>query len=247
MRPRLVILAAGQGQRLRPLTEERPKCLLEVAGKTLLDWHLDAASRVGVQDIAVVGGYRAEQLAGRPCRLYHNPAYATTNMVETLWCAAPELHGEVIVAYGDILYEATVLQAVLEAQGPTAVIVDVGWRSYWERRFDDPLQDAESLRFEGERIVNIGQKVSVVEEIEGQYIGLMKFDATGLRVFEDVYRAAACRTMYMTDVLQAMVEAGHAVRGVPVTRQWLELDSLADFELAQRCVRAGPDGVRILL
>ncbi len=250
--PRMVILAAGKGERLRPLTDERPKCLVDVAGKSLLDWQLDAALRAGIRDVAIVTGHRAERLPERGVRRYHNPAYAETNMVETLRCAKPELCDDAIVSYGDILYEDVVLRSLLASAHPIAVVVDLGWLSYWQARFEDPLRDAETLRLSGGgRILEIGRRPAELSQIEGQYIGLMRFRAEGLTHLDAVYAEMARRgpvaQMYMTDLLQAVIDAGHPVQAVPVRRRWLEIDSIADYELANRSVQAGPEGPRILI
>ena len=138
MTPRMIILAAGEGTRLRPLTDERPKCLVEVAGKPLIDSQIQAASRLGLQNIAVVTGYQAERFGKRNCRWYHNSDYANTNMVETLWCASPEFQGDMIVAYGDIIYADSVLEVLIESDATISVVIDLGWRPYWEARFSNP-------------------------------------------------------------------------------------------------------------
>jgi choline kinase len=254
---RMVILAAGQGQRLRPLTDARPKCLLEVGGKPLLEWQLESAWRLGMRDVAVVTGYREDQIGPRAIRRYHNPDYASTNMVETLWCAQAEFQGPLVVSYGDILYEDSVLQAVASAEAPIAVVVDLAWRPYWDRRFPDPLEDAESLRLDASgRIVEIGQRAATLQEIQGQYIGLMKFQGSGIEALRSTYVALKTRgvagrgqrpfrTMYMTDLLQEMIDTGHELTAVPIHRKWLEIDSLRDYELANRSVQPGPSGMRI--
>ena len=256
---KMIILAAGEGQRLRPLTADRPKCLVEVGGKPLIDWQIETAERLGIRDITVVTGYRAERVGDRGQRRRHNPDYATTNMVETLWRARREFHGEVIISYGDILYEDSVLQALIDSAAPISVIVDLAWRSYWEARFSDPLRDAETLRLDHEgRILEIGQKPLTMDEIQGQYIGLLKFRGQGLEQLQQVYQrlkvggvvahgARPFEKMYMTDLLQAIIEAGHEVRAVPIRRKWLEIDSLDDYALANHGVRPRPDGLQIVV
>jgi choline kinase len=255
----MVILAAGKGQRLRPLTDERPKGLMEVAGKPLIEWQIEAAARQGLGEVAVVTGYKADMFTQRGCRWYHNPCYAETNMVETLWCAKDEFHGEIIVSYGDILYEDSVLMALIASESPISVVVDVEWRCYWEARFTDPMSDAESLRLNGDGcILEIGQKAGAIEEVQGQYIGLMKFAGSGLLTLQEVYAGLAgrqtvgragrpFRKMYMTDLLQAIIDAENRVQAVPVHRKWLEIDSTSDYELANKHVQPGPNGLRILI
>jgi choline kinase len=253
----MVILAAGEGRRLRPLTVDRPKVLVDVAGKSLLDWQLEAASRRGIESVAVVTGFMANRFRAEGYRLYHNPRYADTNMVATLWCAEPEFHGELIVSYGDILYEDSVLQSIIDSDAPVSVVIDLDWRGYWQQRFADPLTDAESLRLHPDgRIIEIGQRPASIGEIQGQYIGLTKFQGHGIDAMRETYLAASehgtgpnggkpVGQMYMTDLLQAMIDSGHEVRAVEVHRGWLEVDSLADFELANLHTKLDPQGPRI--
>ena len=239
------------------MTADRPKVLVDVAGKSLLDWQLEAASRRGIESVALVTGFMANQRWTDGCRRYHNPRYAETNMVATLWCAEPEFHGEMIVSYGDILYEDSVLQSIIDSDAPVSVVVDLDWRVYWQQRFTDPLTDAESLRLQPDgRIVEIGQRAASIEEIQGQYIGLTKFRDCGIDAMRETYEAASkhgpghsngkpAEQMYMTDLLQAMIDAGHEVRAVPIRRGWLEVDSVADYELANLHTKPSPRGAQI--
>ncbi len=118
-----VILAAGEGTRLRPYTLDRPKCLVEVDGKSLLDRQLAVLAMEAVNPVIVIGGYRAEMLKRPGIELRTNPRYAETNMVWTLFCAEDDLEGDVLLCYGDIVYSREILQAVLNP-GPT-----LQWRS----------------------------------------------------------------------------------------------------------------------
>jgi choline kinase len=257
----VVILAAGQGTRLRPLTDTVPKCLVEVAGRPLLDWQIGTARAVGLTNIAVVRGHGKDAVRRPGVLAFDNPHYATTNMVETLWCAESIFGDGFVVSYGDILYERSVLERLLADPHEISVVVDTGWRAYWERRFANVLDDAETLQADAAgRITSIGQKPERLEQIEGQYIGLMAFRGEGVAALRAVYRQAwredaagrnplrgqrPVRKLYMTDVLQGLVDAGYPVHQVPVRRGWVEIDSLRDLELAQAAVRPGRDTVTI--
>lgn len=243
---RLIILAAGQGTRLQPLTEARPKCLVPLAGRPWLEWQLEAVREAGIamKDVVLVGGYRAEQLRAFGVDVVVNPAYATTNMVQSLFCADALFGDACVVSYGDILYTPQILQALLANRDPVAVVVDRQWRSYWQQRFADPLQDAESLRMdEVGRILSIGQRVSDVREIQAQYIGLTAFRGAGIEALRTTFASARAKArLFMTDLLQHMIDAGHAVSAVPVDGGWLEVDSLRDLELAERLMAQGRVG-----
>jgi choline kinase len=234
-----IILAAGEGTRLRPYTLDRPKCLLEIDGITLLESQLAVLRSRGVDEIVLVGGYRAEMLEGKATRLRINPRYAETNMVTTLFCAEEELNGEVIVSYGDIVYAGEILDSLLASPAEISVTIDMQWESYWRARNEDPLADAETLRLgEGGRIVEIGQRPTSLDEIEGQYMGLMKFTGQGLERLKEAYRKAVqkgalgprpVKGAYMTDLLQVLIDNDYRVQAVPVSAPWVEVDSVTDY------------------
>jgi choline kinase len=252
---RLIVLAAGQGTRLRPLTDERPKCLVEVAGRPILAWQLETASQAGIEQVTVVGGYRSEQLRGCGAAVIDNPAYASTNMVQSLLCASGDFGGGFVASYGDILYDVEVLRALLASPAPIAVVVDRQWLPYWRRRFAHPLDDAESLRTDGQgRIVDIGRRVSDESQIEAQYIGLTAFRGEGVAALRAAVEAAKAderagarpfggarpfAQCYMTDLLQGMIDRGHAVSAVPIEGGWVEVDSLRDLEIAEELIAGG--------
>lgn len=239
--PKVVILAAGEGTRLRPHTLDRPKCLVEINGRSLLARHLDVLHKVGLTDLVLVAGYLADKMPDVGLRLYRNPRYAETNMVHTLFCAEAELEGEVVIAYGDIVYSPTVILALLAAPGDVAVVVDKQWEGYWRQRFANPLDDAETLKLgEQGEILGIGQKPGSLADIEGQYIGLMKFSPAGLAALKAIYALALqagklagkpVEKAYMTDILQALINSGQRLDAVPVDGGWVEVDSVDDFNL----------------
>lgn len=259
MTTRLLVLAAGEGRRMRPLTSDRPKCLIKIAGKSILQWQIETARRLGIDHISVVTGYKSKSFEFEHISWYHNPDYAETNMVETLWCAKEELEDSVIVSYGDILYEDSILHAAINAPTPISVVVDLDWRSYWEQRFADPISDAESLRLDRSgRILELGQNPESLDDIQGQYIGLMKFQGAGIADLKNVHddlvsgrltsrSGKPVKNIYMTDLLQAIIDAGLPVQSVPIHRCWLEIDSVPDYELA--CTHTQPDhtGLRITI
>ena len=179
----IIILAAGQGTRLKPLTDSTPKCMVEVGGNPILQWQISAVKKAGLKDIAVVKGYMGERIAYKGIRYFTNEAFASTNMVETLWCAEPAFGDGFIVSYGDILYEPEILRRLVESDHPVSVVTDSDWNSYWSLRFDDILEDAETLVVDDAgQITEIGQKPEHVGQINGQYIGLTAFWGEGVEI-----------------------------------------------------------------
>ena len=238
---KLIILAAGEGTRLRPYTLDRPKCLVEVDGRSLLDRQLDVAATRDIGPIVLIGGYRADMLARRGAQLKTNPRYSETNMAWSLFCAEEELAGEIIVAYGDIVYSAAVLDMLLASRAEVSVTIDLEWEAYWRARNEDPLSDAETLKLATDgRIVELGRRPKALEEIQGQYMGLMKFSERGVEYLKQIFHRACAEgsiqgkppeKAYMTDLLQTMIDTGVAVQSVPVHGGWVEVDTVRDLEL----------------
>lgn len=232
-----IILAAGRGSRMKDLTEERPKCLVELRGKALLDWQLEALRTAGVKEIAIVTGYKRELLANRGLVEFHNERWAETNMVSSLACAQDWLQAEpCIVSYSDIFYDASAVIALKECSALLAVTYDPNWRELWESRFGDPLLDAETFRIKADgTLAEIGNKPRTVEEVEGQYMGLLRYTPEGWGEVVCI-RAGLSQDerdkMHMTGTLQMIIEAGRLpISAVSYTGEWGEVDSTEDLRL----------------
>ena len=246
-----LVLAAGQGSRLRPLTDDRPKVLVELLGRSLLAHQLDVFAACGIDEVAVVGGYKIEQIQAQGLECYANARYETTNMVESLLAAREFLAGDsdVIISYGDIVYEADNLRQLMKSDADVALMVDMNWRTYWQQRMDDPLRDAETFKFkDDDRVAELGKKPESYDDIEAQYTGLIKISASALPrllAFYDAldqsarYDGQDFNNMYMTSFLQLLIDAGWNVEGVRVAGGWLEVDTTGDLALYERLASNG--------
>jgi L-glutamine-phosphate cytidylyltransferase len=251
---RAVVLAAGEGNRLRPLTADRPKCLVELAGRPLLAWQLDALARAGIDDVTIVTGYRADAITAGSRRV-HNPRYADTNMVASLMCARDAFDGgdDVLVAYGDIVYEPRLVTALRATRSGIGVVVDRAWQRLWELRMEDPLADAETLRLDADGyLVELGRTPETIADIEGQYVGLVLVRAAAAAEWCDRYDALAPDGdyegrdrdhMFMTAYLQLLIDAGVRIDAVGVDAGWLEVDTLDDLRAYDALRARGELGV----
>lgn len=234
-----IILAAGRGSRMRDLTDERPKCLVELRGKALLDWQLDALRAAGIMEIAIITGYKRELLANRGLVEFHNTRWAETNMVSSLACAQDWLLAEpCIVSYSDIFYSSAAVKSLMTCTASLAVTYDPNWLELWMQRFGDPLLDAETFRLSPEHtLTEIGNKPKSVEAVQGQYMGLLRFTPEG---WEEVLRIRSglnsdqCDKMHMTGTLQKIIESNRlAITAIPYLDKWGEIDSAQDLEMLQ--------------
>ncbi|WP_298016975.1 phosphocholine cytidylyltransferase family protein [uncultured Castellaniella sp.] len=230
-----IILAAGRGSRMRRMTDERPKCLVELQGRALLDRQLDALRTAGVEDIGIVTGYRREMLADRGSREFHNPRWAQTNMVASLACAEDWLsQAPCIISYSDIFYGSEAVSSLMASPADLAITYDPDWLDIWQRRFTDPLSDAETFRLHPDgTLMEIGSKPDSVQAVQGQYMGLLRISPAGWaeisRIRKDLPAAERDR-MHMTGTLQAIIQAGRMpIEAVPYRGTWGEVDSETDL------------------
>ena len=238
---KVILLVAGEGKRLRPYTLDRPKCMVEVNGISLVDRQLNVLKKEGIRNIVMVGGCRSDSLNYKDIKLKLNTRYYETNMVWSLFCAEDELKGDVIVSYGDIVYSGEILKSLLQSTSDIAVVIDKNWESYWSLRNDNPLDDAETLKLRNDGTISeIGQKPKSLSEIDGQYMGLIKLSSYGVEQLKHIFHSSVKKgsllgkkieTAYMTDLLQAIIQSGERVTAVPTYSEWVEVDTVKDLKL----------------
>ena len=243
-----IILAAGEGKRLRPLTENIPKCMVKLFGKSILERQVNLFKHCGINEICVVRGYNKEKINLLDLKYYFNKKFNVTNMVETLFCAKDEFNESIIISYGDIIYEKKILEKLMGSNEDFSIIIDRNWEKLWKIRFENPLDDAESLKIDNRGYISdIGQNTKNIEDIEGQFIGLIKIQGDGLKILKSSYEKfreqaikenknplnpnVSFEKSYMTDFLQGLIKDNHKLTPVFVNNGWLELDSMKDYEI----------------
>jgi len=239
---RALILAAGRGSRMGALGDDRPKCLIELGGRPLLDRQLAALRRGGADEIGIVRGYRADMLTFPGLAYFDNARWAETNMVMSLAAAAAWLRaGPVIVSYADIFYRGELVRGLAAAPGPLVISFDRQWRRLWSRRFADPLSDAETFRIDAAgELLEIGGKTANVEDIEGQYMGLLKFTPAAWAAVEVLLASldgSIRDRLDMTGLLRRLLAArAVSIRTFGTDGQWGEIDNPGDVELYEKMV-----------
>ena len=256
-----VILAAGASQGLLPLTEELPKPMLDIKGKTILERQIEVLNACGVKDVAVVRGYKKDAINLPNVRYYDNDEYATTNEVTSLFRAGKELGGPFVFLYGDILFERGHLEKLLKSPADVSILVD---RAYAESARPETgrgapdlvvLKDAQEAgyRFVGAElphpVARVGRNVAP-KEAQGEFVGMAAFTAKGARLVTDCYNqlaekpapgafheAASLRAATFPDLLQELVDRGVEVQAVDVYKGWLEIDTFEDYRRAWALIK----------
>lgn len=242
-----IILAAGQGTRLKKYTENLPKGMLSFMGKTIIERQIEIYRKCGIDNIIVIKGFAAEKICYEGIVYYTNKDFENTNMVVSLMEAKPEFNDDVIVSYSDILFEERMLRKMMAAEGDFAVAVDDNWKVYWEKRYGRADFDTESLFLDDENnIIELGLENPELNDIDARYVGLLKFSQRGLAYITEIYDDA-CRNFkdmpwqqsgktvqkaYMTDLLNAVIQSGEEVKAERFQNGWIEFDTNDDYEKA---------------
>ncbi len=238
-----IILAAGQGTRLRPLTSDKPKCMVEYQNKPIIDYILEVMKESCIFNIAIVNGYKKdvleEYLKDESLAFYTNNNFDKTNMVSTLFCAKDFMDDDLIISYADIVYNKEVLEKLLKSDSDFSVVVDRKWRELWSQRMENPLEDAETLKIKDRKIIELGKKPNDYTDIEGQYIGLIKISKKIVNKVIELYQQLDKENeydkqnfdnMYMTSFIQIIIDNLTDIKPVFIDGGWIEVDCIDDLK-----------------
>ena len=236
-----VILSAGQGKRLLPLTADLPKCILPIMGQTLIEWQIDELAKCGIEQVTVVLGYRADKVqrilrsryGEQRVQTVYNAAYAVSDNLVSCWAAHDAMNEDFILLNGDTLFEAAVLNQVLETNDrPVNVVVSQ------KNEYD---ADDMKVELDGCRLVKIGKDL-IPDQVDGESIGMILFRGQGPMMFREAIQKAlrdpSSQTKWYLSVIDEMA------RRIPVWTcstqglQWCEVDYRADLIQAEKVVTA---------
>jgi len=256
---RAIILAAGFEPGLLPLIEDRPKALLDIKGKSILERQVETLNACNIKDIVVVRGYQKDKFALPNIRYYDNEAYEKSFDLASLFCAEAELRGRCLILYGDILFDRSVLEKLLQSDKDISLVVDRAWYDqHGEMRPGEtsPKPDLVLLRDPPEQgyrflpstadttVARIGQQ-QPPEDAHGEFIGMAMFSAKGTELVRQAYHrvveshrggpfheAPSLEQASLTDIIQELIEHGQDVYAVNIYKGWMEVDTFEDYQRA---------------
>ena len=241
-----LIVAAGLGSRLKGHTEDKPKCMLDFGGKTLLQRQLSSYKDNNIENISLVRGYKKNKINYKGIKYFENNEYKNNNILNSIFYAEEVISGNLIISYSDILFEPFVVKRAMESDHDISVVVDVDWRDYYINRKEHPLSEAENVIFNSNNeVLKIGKIASDKEEVHGEFIGMIKLNHRGCEILKQNFhrvrklywnkpfqRAKIFQKAYLTDMVQELVDIGIKVHCVIIERGWKEIDTVEDYRKA---------------
>lgn len=221
-----IILAAGRGRRMYPVTENLPKCLLPVGGKTILEYQLELLRGNGISEIIIVVGFAAkkvEKIAGKQITYIYNEHYLSTNSLYSLLLAKDHLDSDVLLLNSDILYNREIIKTLIEEKSSNAIAID----------FAKPFVDGEmNVRVSDGYVVEISKAISA-EDADGRSAQLAKFGGESIKDLRDeIVRLINNRRLnkFPTDAYKPIIE-DYGLKAVDIKNMaWAEVDTPEDYK-----------------
>jgi len=243
-----VILAAGKDKNLFPLTEDIPKTLLDIKGKTILERQIEMLKSVGISEIAVVRGYKKERINFPNLAYFDNDDYENTGILVSLFTAREFMDVNTIVLYGDILFGTDILKKLIEIQNDTTLVVDRGWQKRYQIGQEDhpfpPELTTISERGQEIRINAVGVDISETNSTS-EFIGLARLSSNACSILRDIYKKIYCidqdrifhksqqiRKASLIDFIQELLNRGEKVSALEIWRTWIDIDTFEDYRSA---------------
>lgn len=230
------------GNRLRPLTEDMPKCLIDICGKTILERQMEALKANNINDFVLVKGYQQEKIKYPDLKYFINDNYQNNNILNSLFYAEEAMDDEFITSYSDILYNKSVVKQLLVTPGDISLVVDMDWQDYYQGRTKHPIEEAENVIITDGKITKIG-KYLTGNESQGEFIGMAKFSHRGAEILRKEFkrvkerysgqpfqRATVFEKAYLTDMFQELIDRGYNLYPALIQKNWWEIDTEQDLK-----------------
>ena len=233
-----VILSAGEGSRLRPLTQSVPKALVEFKERKIIQRTLESCRLNGINDnqIIIITGHGADNFSSFSLPSVHNPIFYKSNMFFSLFLAGNfDQFDTVYVCYGDIIFDPDMLSQLVNEPNANALISDSRFLEYWSQRTEKYINDLETFETnDSSFLLSVGEKISNLNKVQGQFIGLMKFSGidltSAINSAGDEFSMKKLLNWYMTDFLRyAIAKNLLKIKVVQSSMDWIEIDTLEDF------------------
>ncbi|NUQ34211.1 MAG: isocitrate lyase/phosphoenolpyruvate mutase family protein [Planctomycetaceae bacterium] len=256
-----IILAAGPERDMGALTEDKPRTMLDIKGKTILERQIEALNACNIKHIAVVRGYKKDAVAVPNVRYYENDDYDDSGELASLMAAKTELKGRVLVLYGDILFDRGILEKLLHSPGDITVVADRSWRDSTKRAGKKPdliveedAPKASTHRYLTEdvpsTVTKIGSKIDA-KKATSEFIGMLMLSPEGsaalVKAYDQLVGKSAGKPLHeskdlkhasLTDMLQELIAREAPVSSVGIYKGWMEVDTFEDYQRAWAEVKA---------
>jgi choline kinase len=238
----VIILAAGEGTRLRPETNSIPKGMVKLFDKSLLEMQIDIFKKCGIDDISIVTGYLAEQINFPSLNYFKNQNFSSTAGIESLFCAKEKLQDVTIITYSDLVFEKRIIDQVNNFKGDIGIAVDLDWEKKYENRDQHPKSEADNVLFDEKgNILELRKNIQKPNSVIGEFSGIVKLSKKGSKIFLDklselyeshtgkFHNSPSLEKGIIPDMFQELIDSGINVEPILISGKWCEIDTPQDL------------------
>lgn len=242
-KPRAIFLAASRGAELKELTEDKPKVLIDINGKPLIEQSIDSFYDHDIKDISIVTGYKKEAFKFQNIKYVHNENYENTSELSSLLLAKKEIVDNCIISYGDILYRKYILSRLLEEKGDITIVVDatvenrdanyvgdfVACSRAHTKNFNEASAELKGIKF---------GKASENKTAHGEWIGLIKTNKVGSEILSKTLTELSANPEFtklkLPDLMNNLLEKKVKINVMFIDGHWMDVDTYADVSRGQK-------------
>ena len=245
---RAIILAAGKGSRMGKLTQNIPKPLVNVNGKSIIERQLSILKQNDILDIIIVTGPYHEKFNFKNVVYVNNLDHKKHDTLGSLMTARDYMNDEIIITYADQIFDEKIMESINNFSGDIGIAVDLDWEKNYVNRDQHPKSEAENVLINGNEILEIRKNISECKKNEkiGECLGLMKLSRKGSKMFLDKYselevshqgkfhNSPSLEKALVSDMLQELIDSEINVEPIYVSGKWCEIDTPQDLEIARK-------------
>ena len=241
-----IIIAAGTGKRIGENIKQTPKSLIQVNGKSIIEYQIDALKKMNVEEIIVITGPYSEKFHLENVQYIKDVNHEEHEILGSLMVAREFLKDEVLVLYSDIIFTSEILENIVNSTNDIALAVDMNWRERYIGRTEHPLSEAENVLLDDKKhIKKIKKNISDDESVVGEFLGIIKFTLEGSKKFVKIYDevikthkgkfhdADTVSKAYVTDMIQELIDSKIQITPISVKGKWCEIDTMQDLKRAE--------------
>ena len=243
-----VIIAAGVGSRLGELTKEIPKPLIDVNGKSIIERQVNSFRKCGINEIVIITGHKNHKFNLENVEYVFNPDYAEVEQAFSLLTARKQINDNVIISFGDIIFEDKILKQIMNIKSNIVIGVDHDWKKSYEKRMDNSPTMSDFIAIKNGKIVKLFRKSTEFDEgsIIAEFSGLFKLSFDAVKILIKTYEnlemnhsgrfhyADSLKKAKIIDLLQELFEKGIEMEAVHLEGKWCEIDTPQDLDLARK-------------
>ena len=240
-----IILAAGSGIRLDEYTQDIPKTLVDINGKSILERQISLLRKHKVNEIFVVTGYKKEKYILKDVEYFFNHKYSETEQLTSMMVARRKIFGDVLIIFGDIIFDSAILKQVLASNDDITIPIDLDWEKSYE---EEPNKPADKVLVNQKKIVKISAKeISLESKNEvGEFLGIIKLSTAGSKILVKKYEelekshtgkfhdADSLNKAKLVDILQELIDSKIEISPLIISGKWCEIDTPKDLERAKK-------------